>query len=62
MKSKKHINLILRSIAYLLLCVGFTLSIMEGELIWACSLAAGLFYESSALFSLILSVVNKQSS
>lgn len=62
MSSKKHINLILRSIAFLLLLAGFILAIIEDELIWTCSLAAGLLYESSFLFPLIKSIFNKRDS
>ena len=60
MKNTKQVNLILRSIAFLLLCMGFTLSVIEGQWIWAFTIAAGLFFEVAKLVPLILTVINKR--
>lgn len=51
MKYKKHVKLILRLLAILLLCVGFTLSVMERQWIWTFSLAAVLVLEVAKLMN-----------
>jgi hypothetical protein len=51
MKNKKHVKLILRLLAILLLCAGFTLSVMEEQRIWAFCLAAALLLEVTKLFN-----------
>jgi hypothetical protein len=59
MEPINHIELIFKSIAILLLCVGLFFSLIKGQLMWGIAFAAWLAFEIAKFAPLILTVIKE---